>query len=183
VIARSAPLSQHVSGETELFVVADLSTVWVRADVFEKDFQAVQGLRGQSVTFQVASYPGRQFVADVFSLGDLVDDQTRATRLLATADNAHGLLKPGMFVEIEMATGDDAGVLQLPAGAIQRHADKPFVFVADGAGNFERRDVVLGRLNDELVEITAGLVEGESVVVQGGFALKSELLSELMTED
>lgn len=183
VIGRSAPLSQHVNGETELFVVADLSTVWVRADVFEKDFQAVQGLRGRSVTFQVASYPGRQFTAEIFSLGDLVDDQTRATRLLATADNARGLLKPGMFVEIEMATGDDAAVLQLPAAAVQRHADKPFVFVAGGAGSFERRDVALGRMNDELVEITAGLVQGEAVVVQGGFALKSELLSELMTED
>ena len=131
----------------------------------------------------MTSYPGQQFTADIFSLGDLVDDDTRAARLLATADNSDRLLKPGMFVEIELTSGTDADTLQLPASAIQRHAGATFVFVSDGASRFQRRNVVLGRATPQWVEIDAGLTEGESVVVHGGFALKSEMLSELMVEE
>jgi cobalt-zinc-cadmium efflux system membrane fusion protein len=183
VITRSAPLSQHVDDETELMEIADLSTVWLRADVFEKDLGATRGLQGKSVTFQVASYPGQRFTAEIFSPGDLVDDETRAARLLAVADNSEGLLRPGMFVEIELTPRNDADVLQLPAAAIQRHAGATFVFVSDDTRAFERRDVKLGRSTSELVEIREGLTEGESVVVNGGFALKSEMLSELMVEE
>jgi cobalt-zinc-cadmium efflux system membrane fusion protein len=183
VIAKDAPLAQHVDDETELMEIADLSTVWLRADVFEKDLSATRGLKGSSVTFEVSSYPGQRFSADIFSLGDVVDDATRAARLLATADNSDRLFKPGMFVEIELVPRNDADVLQLPAAAIQRHTGVTFVFVSDGDNGFERRDVTLGRSTAELVEISAGLTERESVVVNGGFALKSEMLSELMVED
>jgi len=183
VIAKNAPLSQHVDEKSELIEIADLSTVWLRADVFEKDLGAIRGLQGESVTFQVGSYPGQRFTADVFTLGDLVDDETRAARLLAIADNSDRLLKPGMFVDIELTPRNDANVLQLPAAAIQRHAGATFVFVANGADRFKRRDVKLGRSTSELVEIREGLTDGECVVVNGGFALKSEMLSELMVEE
>ena len=101
--------------------------------MFEKDLGAIRGLQGKSVTFEASSYPGQQFTADIFSLGDIVDDETRAARLLAIADNSERLLKPGMFVEIELTPRNDADVLQLPASAIQRHAGATFVFVSDGA--------------------------------------------------
>ncbi len=183
VITKSALLSQHVNEETELIQIADLSSVWLRADVFEKDLGAIRGLQGSPVSFHVNSYPGQQFTAEIFSLGDLVDDTTRAARLLAKADNHDRLLKPGMFVEIELTRGNVSEALQLPASAIQRHAEATFVFVSAGTGGFERRDVVLGRTTSQLVEINAGLVGGESVVINGGFALKSEMLSELMVEE
>ncbi len=183
LIAKDAPLSQYVDGKTELLEVADLSTVWLRADVFEKDLGATRGLQGKSVTFEVNSYPGQRFTAAIFSLGDVIDDETRAARLLAIVDNSQRLLKPGMFVEVELTPCDDADVLQLPASAIQRHAEATFVFVSDGADGFERRDVKIGRSTSELVEINAGLTDGEVVVIKGGFALKSEMLSELMVEE
>ncbi len=183
VMAKNAPLSKHVDGETELVEVADLSTVWLRGDVFEKDLAATRGLRGQSVTFAVGSYPGQRFAADVFSVGDRVADETRAARLLAIAENPERLLKPGMFVEIELTSRNDTGVLQLPLAAIQRHAGATFVFVPVGTGEFARRDVKLGRATSELAEIREGLAEGESAVIQGSFALKSEMLRELMVEE
>jgi membrane fusion protein, heavy metal efflux system len=183
VIAKDAPLSQHVDEKAELIQVADLTSVWLRANVFEKDLGAIRGLHGQSVMFRASSYPAQQFTASIFSLGDLVDDDTRAARLLAMADNSDRLLKPGMFVEIELTPRNDADALQLPASAIQRHEGATFVFVSDGGGGFQRRDVVLGRSTSQRVEIDAGLVDGESVVVNGGFALKSEMLSELMVEE
>jgi len=183
VIAREARLSQYVDTETELMEIADLSTVWLRADVFEKDLGAVRGLEGQSVTFASASYAGQTFTASVFSLGDVVHDESRAARLLATVDNSQRMLKPGMFVEVELTPRHDAGVLQLPAAAIQRHDGATFVFASDGDGGFERRDVTLGRATAKVVEIRDGLAEGAAVVVHGGFALKSEMLSELMVEE
>ncbi len=183
VIAKDAPLSKHVDDQTELFRIADLSTVWLRADVFEKDLGAIEGLAGKSVSFKTNAYPGRQFVAQIFSLGDLVDDDSRASRLLAVVDNEHRLLKPGMFVQSDLNPRNDSDVLQLPASAVQRHAGTTFVFTSDSATGFERRDVELGRSTAEVVEIAAGLAEGELVVAKGGFALKSEMLSELMAEE
>ncbi|MBN2292988.1 MAG: efflux RND transporter periplasmic adaptor subunit [Pirellulales bacterium] len=182
IMAKNAPLSKHIDQEIELFRIADLSTVWLCADVFEKDLNATLGLQGKSVTFEAGSYPGRQFAAGIFSLGNIVDDKTRATRLLATVNNSERLLKPGMFVEIELTPSNDVNVLQLPSSAIQRHGGVSFVFIFDGKEGFERRDVKLGRSTSELVEIRDGLSDGESVVINGGFALKSEMLSELMAE-
>lgn len=180
VIARHTPLSQHVDKQTELIRIADLSTVWLRADVFERDFDALRGLQERTVTFTTGGWPGRSFTATVFSLGDLVADETRAVPLLAVADNPDGLLKPGMFVEIELTTRNDTDVLQLPAAAIQRHAGATFVFVANGSDGFQRRDVQLGRATSEFVEVKAGLADGEVVAVRGSFGLKSEMLSDLL---
>jgi cobalt-zinc-cadmium efflux system membrane fusion protein len=183
VLSRNAPLSQHVDDETEVFEVADLSTLWLQADVFEKDLGALRGLRGKSILFESGSYPGQQLPANVFSTGDVVDDESRAARLLATVENPDRILKPGMFVRVELNPRNDADVLQLPASAIQRHARATFVFVADGSGGFRRRDVEVGRATEQRVEILAGIREGDLAVVQGGFALKSEMLSELMVEE
>jgi RND family efflux transporter MFP subunit len=183
IIARNAPLSKHVDDELELFQIADLSTIWLRADVFEKDLSAVRSLRGCLVAFETGSYPGRRFQARVFSLGDVIDEETRATRLLAVVDNSERLLKPGMFADIELNPQNDADVLQVPTSAIQRHSGATFVFVPGGAGTFRRRDVTLGRLTADVAEVRSGLEEGDSVVVRGGFALKSELLSELLAEE
>jgi len=183
VISKNAQLSKHVDEETELMEIADLSTVWLRADVFEKDLGATRGLQGKAIRFSSASYPGQSFTANVFSLGDIVDDETRAARMLAIAENTDRMLKPGMFVEIELTPRNDAGVLQLATAAIQRHAGETFVFVSDGGSGFEKRNVKLGRSTSQLVEIDEGLADGESVVISGGFALKSEMLSELMVEE
>lgn len=183
VIARDAVLSKHVDAECELVEIADLSTVWLRADIFEKDLGAVHGLQGKPVEFRTTGYPDQVFSAKVFSLGNVVDDQTRAARLLAVVENTDRLLKPGMFAEIDLSNGYDTNVAVVPASAIQRHDGASFVFVSRGRQQFERRDVRIGRSTSENVEILDGLDTNEPVVVCGGFALKSEMLSELMVED
>ena len=106
-----------------------------------------------------------------------------ACGLLATVDNSKRDLRPGMFVEIDLQLDDDTGVLQVPASAVQQHENITFVFVARGPAEFERRNVVTGRSTTDMVEIVSGLDGGETVVEQGTFALKSELLAELMSEE
>jgi len=155
----------------------------LKADVFEKDLEAIDGLDGAAVRFRTPSYSDREFTARVFSRGHTVDDTTRAVAMLATAENKSGVLRPGMFVEIDLDGGADDGTLIVPTAAVQRHENEPFVFVAQRSSGYERRGVTLGRSADEKVEVVRGLAEGEQVVVEGGFALKSELLSDLMAEE
>lgn len=103
--------------------------------------------------------------------------------MLAIAENAQQRLKPGMFVEIDLRGNTARDVLQVPHAALQHYAGATCVFVRSGPGKFERRDVAIGRPTSELVEITSGLTENEAVVVKGGFALKSEMLGDLMAEE
>ncbi len=181
VIEKDVVLLEHVTPQMQLFQIADLTTVWLQADVFEKDLPLLYGLAEKTLEFRAGSYPDRKFTAQVTYTGDLVDEQTRAVRLIAAAENPERLLKPGMFVEARLPKPQRAPALALPESALQRHDDQTFVFVQTGADRFERRDVETGAAVDGQVEIVSGLKPGESVVIHGGFALKSEMLRELMT--
>ncbi len=182
VIERNVALLDQVSPTTEMFTVANFSTVWVQADVYERYLPLLANLANQVVRFRSESYPDRDFKARIFYLGSQVDAKTRTADMRAIADNSDRRLKPGMFVELELPAQSVPGVLQVPASALQTYQKATFVFVRKGGNRFERRDVRLGRKGNGAVEITDGLNEGEPVVVEGGFALKSELLSGLMGE-
>lgn len=184
IIKKDIVLLEHVTPEMLLFQIADLSSLWLRADVFEKDLPLLANLKGKELQFRAAGYPGEEFTATVTYTGDVVEETTRAVRLIAQADNPRRLLKPGMFVEVRLPRGAKAEIVLVPTGAVQQHAGETFVFVQQGdAEHFERRLVACGREIDGQTEIVSGLAPDERIVAQGGFALKSELLRELMTED
>jgi cobalt-zinc-cadmium efflux system membrane fusion protein len=98
------------------------------------------------------------------------------------AKNEDGRLKPGMFVTVELPDTHAATVLQVPLAAVLEHDGVPFVFQHLGGERFQRRDVELGRRTAEAVEIRSGLTAGDQIVVSGGFALKSRMLSALLEE-
>ena len=180
VVEKHAVRSERVGPLNQMFVIADLSAVWVQADLFEADLPLVRGLKDQPIAFRssVAGIPERN--AKVVYIGDLIDKSSRSLTLTAEATNSDRLLKPGLFVEVGFDTGDPAPTLQVPTNAVLRHENKPFVFVQLGADEFRRTDVTLGRTAGDRVEITSGLKSGERVVVRGGFVLKSELLKDQM---
>lgn len=182
VIGKNVVLDERVGPNTELFQVADLSSVWLQADIFEKDLQLLAGLEGKQIQFWVAGYPDRLFYAQVFYTGDIVDESTRTVRLMGVTENPDRLLKPGTFVEMKLPVRSYANVLQVPASAVQEHEGETFVFVHQGGDEFERRDVTPGRRSDGKIEIIDGLKPGEPIVVEGTFAVKSEMLSESMRE-
>jgi cobalt-zinc-cadmium efflux system membrane fusion protein len=113
----------------------------------------------------------------------MVDQATRTLSMRAIADNADGMLKPGMFVTVELPLSTDVTYTRVPLAALQQHEGKTFVFVREGEETFRRRDVVLGTRNEEFAEVKEGLKPGEKVVTSGGFALKSRMLAELMGEE
>ena len=180
VVEKHAVRSERVGPQSQMFVLADLSTVWVQADVFETDLPLIRGVKDNAIVFRslAAGVPERP--ARITYAGDLVDKHSRAITLTAEADNADRRLKPGMFVEVGFEAGEPTPVLQLPAAAVLRHENKPFVFVQVADDRFRRVDVTLGRSAGDRVEVTEGLSAGDRVVVRGGFVLKSELLRDQM---
>lgn len=182
IISKDVVLLERVGPETQLLSIADLSTVWVSVDIYEEHLPLIKQAQNQTVHLTSNSWPGKTFEAEVFYTGDVVDESSRTLALRAIAKNDEGMLKPGMFVNVQLPSTAQADVLQVPVTAIMDHDRKSFVFVHKGGDEFERRDVSLGRSNGQSVEIASGLEEGESVVINGGFALKSQMLAELLSE-
>jgi RND family efflux transporter MFP subunit len=168
-------LGERASPQAPVLKLADLSQVWVQADVTESDLPVVNGLSGKKITFSGPGLAGMR-EAKVFHVGDVVDDSTRTIALRALAANADRRLRPGMFVQVQLHHGPDDAVVQLPSSAILRHAGETFVFVPRDDEKFEKVVVRLGRANADHVEIVAGVAAGQPVVVEGGFALKTEML-------
>src|SRR5262249_5165542 len=127
-----------------IFTMANLSTVWVEANVHENNFNMLARSRNGKVRFRSPAYPGRTFDGEVIYTGDLVEDQSLTVKLLARAQNPERLLKPGMFIEVEVFSPGSERVAQIPASALLMQGDRAFVYVRTGPEQFERRDVVAG---------------------------------------
>lgn len=179
VIARDLTKGELVETTNKLFAVADLSTVWVVANVSEKDVSYVQHattVPNQPVEVHVTAYPDEVFQGTVVYVGDVLDTATRTMQVRLTLTNPTGRLKPEMFATIRVSSEPAADVLVVPEAAIQHDRDRSFVFVQQEPGVFEARTVRLGEKNGTFAEVLEGLREGEVVVKEGAFTLKSELL-------
>lgn len=156
--------------------------MWVTADVFEEHLPLLKQLTGRTIKLRSNSWPGKPFEAKVFYTGDIVHESSRSVSMRAVADNHEGSLKPGMFVNVEFPSLEVQDVLQVPLASVFDHEGKSFLFVHVGGSKFARHDVEVGRRNNTACEITSGLQPGEQVVTAGGFALKSQMLAELLAE-
>ena len=159
-----------VAGQT-LFRIADLSTVWVEGDVYERDLSSVRV--GQRATVTLDAYPDRRFSGRAIYIVPTVNEQTRTGRVRFALTNPGGLLKPGMFANIELRTGDREG-LTVPTNALLDSGDAQVVFVAEGEGRFTPRRVKVGSRLADAVEILEGVKEGEQVATNATFFLDSE---------
>lgn len=176
VVARYVKLGQAVERGTDAFLVADLSSLWVELEIFERDLERVEV--GQQVELRTESLPGRTFAAKVAFVEPTVDAKTRTTNLRLELDNPERLLHPGQFVTAHV--GNDAAdarghlaVLAVDRAAVQTLSGEPIVFVRRGQ-DFAARKVTLGVRDGRWVEVTSGLTEGEEVAVEGAFLLKAQ---------
>lgn len=183
VIARNLTKGEVVETTEKLFVVADLTDVWVTAVIPEKDIPYIrpdQTGAGQSVEVHVAAYPGQAFQGRITYVGDVLDPATRTMRLRLELPNPERKLKPAMYATVRVYSEPEPNALLIPEAAVQRDRDRQFVFVEREPSVFEARDVKLGSSNGREVKVQDGLLEGESIVTSGAFVLKSELLGEQM---
>jgi cobalt-zinc-cadmium efflux system membrane fusion protein len=183
VISKDVALKEQVRPDTQILRIADLSTVWITADIYEQNVPLLNSLEGQQVRVRNDAWPDREFPAKIFYTGEIMDESTRTIALRATADNRDHLLKPGMFVNVEFQAESPQSELVVPLSAVQEYGGEHFVFVHRGGEEFQRRTVRLGKQNDDAAVILAGLAEGDAVAAAGGFVLKSLMLEDLMGEE
>jgi Cu(I)/Ag(I) efflux system membrane fusion protein len=167
------------SGE-ELFDFADLSTVWVLADVYERDLARVR--TGMSAEVTTTFYPG-SFYGTITSIYNVVDEKTRTVKARIELNNASRRLKPEMFCTVKIQTQFGKETIKIPSTALMGDTEKHFVFVAINDSTFERREIRTGVETKEFAEVIDGLLLGERIVVLGGFFLKSELAKETFGEE
>ena len=144
---------------------------WVYASIYE--YELLLAHPGQAVTVEVGALPGRAFAGTVKAIDPMLDPATRTARARVIVEDPDGLLKPSMYVNASIAV-ELGEVLAVPAEAIFNTGEKQIVFVDQGQGLFEPRDVVVGVRADAYQEITRGLNQGEVVVTSGNFLIDSE---------
>ncbi len=154
---------------TNLFVIADLSTVWVLADVYEPDVSKVH--LGQVISLAPPCCPNERSEGKVIYISDSVDAQTRTVKVRAVVPNRGRMLKSEMFVKVSISAGTDS-ILVIPQSAVHRENNETFVFVEKARGSYERRTVKLGADLDSFVQVLGGTTPHDRVVSTGSILLK-----------
>jgi len=158
------------AGSTPCFTIADLSTVWVMANVFESDMASVAA--GQSATISTAAM-STPITGQVAYVGALVDPASRAAAVRILAPNPRGVLKRDMLVNVGIRAAEGRNGLLIPVSAVLRDDQNlPFVYVAQPNNRFARRRVTLGARTGDQYEVAAGLTAGERIVVDGALFLQ-----------
>ena len=169
-------VGELVEPDRELMTISDISTVWVLADVYEKDLAKIKV--DTDVNIRVDSYPDRVFVGRLTYIADTIDPQSRTVKVRCVVPNRDGALKLDMFAKVSVPTTDSHKTLLVPASAIQQIESQSVVFVRQSPSRFERRFVEVGVSAGDVVEIKSGIRDGEIVVGAGSFYLKTALLRE-----
>lgn len=174
VVARALNPGQVVTAGQELFVVADLTSVWVIGDLYEKEFPVVRvGTRASVAT---ASAPNGPRQGRVAYIDPRVEPSTRTAKVRVEVPNRNGDLRLGMFVTVSLETGPDERRTVVPRAAVQTLGERAVVYVAVGGegGRFTERPVKVGQRLGEFIEVLEGLKAGERVVTEGSFFLRAE---------
>jgi RND family efflux transporter MFP subunit len=185
IIKKDAVRSQKAEMNDILFSLADLSDVWVVANVYESDFSALPALQDGTIRLTATAYPGRTFEAKLLSVGSVVDPTTRTVPIVAQTANPDGILKLGMFVRIVLDSNQTKPELTVPSASVVEIEGQKAVFVPSGKDGrtFALRPVKLGRESGDRQVVASGVEPGQPVVSAGAFYLKSELILQNETEE
>ena len=164
VADREITPGESVNAEKPLMSLLNDSRVFATANIYEKDLNQVK--QGQEVRVKVASLPNRTFRGKISLIGSKVEGESRTVSVKALLDNPEGILKPGMFAELEILTNKTAAnILAIPVSAAVEANGKQLVYVKNGDA-FQAVEVELGQTSGDLVEIKSGLFEGDLIVTQ-----------------
>ncbi|MBI2277151.1 MAG: efflux RND transporter periplasmic adaptor subunit [Dechloromonas sp.] len=155
-----------------LFQIADVSSVWVQADVFEQDIAAVSV--GQKAKIRINAYPGEVFEGRIAYVYPTLKAETRTVPVRIELANPKGRLKPAMFAEVDIPVAGAASVVTVPNSAVIDTGKRQVVIVQLGEGRFEPRPVKLGARGGEFVQVLEGVKEGEPVVTSANFLIDAE---------
>ena len=171
VIDKRVVEGQAIQPGDHLYTIANLSGVWVEIALREVDAAAIR--LGTGADIELASLPGRPFKGRVAYIYPTLDSASRAVRARVVVSNTNGVLKPGMYATVRLAT-PSRSALTVPNAAVLRTGDRNVVFVDMGQGQLKPSDVELGRTAGDYTEVLAGLEPGQRVVTSAQFLLDSE---------
>jgi len=172
VIRIGSRQGQYVTPKTELYMVVDLSQVWVYADVYEYELPWIK--IGDEVEMSLASVPGKVFTGRLGYIYPYAEAKTRTTKVRIVFDNPEQLLRPDMFAEVIIHSDVKKNAIVIPAQAVIRSGIRSQVFVVTEPGKFEPRVVTLGIESNGKVAVLSGLIDGEEVVTSAQFMVDSE---------
>lgn len=171
VLAKNVFEKMRIGYDTEAYTIADLSTIWLMADIYE--YEAARVHVGQKATMTL-SYDGvRTYEGTVTYIYPDLNSATRTLKARVEFRNSDFGLKPGMYANVELDTGHGSGLV-IPTDAVLNSGDRKIVFVQIAQGEFEPREVELGEYLEDQVVVTKGLKQGEKVVASGNFLIDSE---------
>jgi cobalt-zinc-cadmium efflux system membrane fusion protein len=180
VIGYDIAEGELVGPDRELLTLVDATSVWVLADVYEKDLGLIR--TGQAVDVSTAAYPDRVFKGQLTYISDVLERETRTARVRCIVPNPDGALKFEMFVAVKIPSVRRTIAIAVPESAVQNIGGEAVIFVAEEPGYFHKQVVQTGMSADGWIAID-GLEEGTPVVTQGSFYLKSALQRETIGTD
>ncbi len=172
VLEKNAVQGARFEPGTAVYRIADLSKVWVIADIFERDLARVRV--GQPAGVTLDAFPDRHFDAKVAYVYPTLNVETRSTQIRLELDNRDGRLRPGMFAHVELAPPSAKPAVAVPASAVIDDGVRQVVLIALDEGRFKPQPVRVGQRGTEYVEITEGIAAGDRVVVSANFLIDSE---------
>jgi Cu(I)/Ag(I) efflux system membrane fusion protein len=172
VLERNVVAGMKAAAGDVLFRIADISVMWVLADVPEYDLGTIR--LGQNVTIRVRSFPGRTFAGRVNLIYPQVNKQARTTKVRIEIANPDGVLRPDMYADVEIAAGTSNPVVAVPDSAVIDTGTRKIVILDIGEGRFKPREVATGAQGGGFTEISQGILSGDRVVVAANFLIDAE---------
>ncbi len=172
VINKPAVHGMRVVPGKSLYTIADLSNIWVLADIYEYELPWIK--IGQPVKMELPYYPGKEFSGKVTHIDPYLESKTRTIKLRMEFDNKNGELKPEMYSNITLESIIDKKAVAVPEEAVIHSGKRDIVVLLTKSGGFQSREVTLGAAADGYYQVLKGLEEGEEVVVSSNFLLDSE---------
>ena len=179
IIAKHAVLGELAGPDKDVMILADLTMLWIWADIYEQDLATLLESKEEGdvlVEVEVEAFPGRVFEGRIDYIGATMDESTRTVKVRAMVDNMERLLRPGMICKIRILPARQGEALTIPEMALFSDEGLDFVFKHLRDDSYIRRVVKRGRNFHDRVEILKGLEPGETVVADGAFLMKSEVL-------
>ncbi len=172
IVKKNIVEGMYVQPGDTLYEIADLTKVWVNADVYENEIPHVK--IGQRAKLRMASFPGRTFTGKIAYIYPFMDSKSRSVKVRLEFDNSDGELKPDMYGDVTLFAEMKEKVIAAPTESVIRTGSRSILFVDKGEGRFEPRDVTIGFESEGMLEIRSGVEPGESVVTSAQFLIDSE---------
>ena len=183
VLEMHAVRGERVEPGEEILLIGDILSLWLWVDLYETQLHSVSNALAAGslpALVRVSAFPERRFEGRVDFVGRVMDKHTRTVKARIELDNREGLLRPGMFANVQLGIDPSGGQVALPSAAVLADEGRHFVFVHHEGDYYVRRPVERGREVDGFVEVRGAVEPGDKVITTGSFLLKSDVLRSKM---